>query len=454
LTWDELGAQLAAQGVNRLRVKFNGWNGPLGTKALSFEPRYGEFNDWGGRLQQFVQMCRDHDVQIHALPFDNAEWVRDDAWSQHAWNRDNGGFLLDRRDGIDARAYSAAEARIDAMFAYAGDVIGAVELCAEMTWMINPGFWGVSDWDAMDGPVYNVAVPWVEHMAQYVGDRYGVPVGNGHLHAPNGFSDTAILRNEISRVPWLDFSVLNWYGTNSVKSKLRYLRECQQYAEHPCYVTQYAPWALNQGAAYTPEDADFSKSKEHEWAAACGEFGFTGPMRWPEIRPVGQVAQWWGVAHPNMAAIAGITSQMAEYVDLSKWANWGESWDGWINGATDYTASWCDRSHLQAFIAWDGSNDTDLEVEGLDDGDYTAYWFDWLDGDLMTTYVARSAGGLLTLPDAPDRADHSALYLERQDVTPPQATRVTLRLIGSGGQQAEMTVEAGKTYTLEVEEVS
>jgi hypothetical protein len=48
LTFDELGAQLAANGANTLRVKFCGWHRPLGSSAPAFELTLGKFTDWGG----------------------------------------------------------------------------------------------------------------------------------------------------------------------------------------------------------------------------------------------------------------------------------------------------------------------------------------------------------------------------------------------------------------------
>lgn len=452
LSWEEFCTNLEAAGVDRLRVKLVGWEGPLGTDAHSFEPpRWADthptpFNDWDGRLQEAAAAAQAHGVGFHVIPFDNEEWKK--AWYAHAWNSANGGFLTDPRAALsDPRALQAAEARIDAIIAALGDTISCWEICAEMTWLMNPGWWGVDGWAEMPAVIHGIAVPWVEHIAQYIHAHHTAPVGNGQVRDLGGAVE---IKNEIYRTPSLDFALINWYGDGPVSGKVNDLRAAQAYTGKPIYVEQYAPWDLGQGASYTREPVpDYPWSKAHEWAAVCGERGCVGPCRWPEIRPTGEYRQWWGVAAPEMAEIASVTADYAQTVQADEWES-GESWDDWISGPIEYVSSWSDGQHLTAFVSWEnGAGAPDMEIEGLDDGAYSVRYFDWIDGNMMDQYAALSVGGLLPLPSSPARDGHSVLYLSRQEPPAPPA-RVTLRLTDSTGQAAEMTVEAGQTYTLEV----
>ena len=279
LTFDEFCAQLAEAGANTVRVKFCGWNDPLSQDAPSFEPRLREYNDWDGRLPELVDACLAHGIKLHAIPFDNQEWLRDDVWAGHAWNTRNNGVITDPRDALQhPEAIAAARDRIDALIERAGIVIGAWEICAEMRWMLNPGFWETT-WEDMPRVVREIAAPWVEQMAQHIQANHSAPVGNGHVRDLGGRIEFV---NEVHRVPSLDFALINWYGEN-VASKLRELRAAQAYTGKPIYVEQYAPWTLGKDAPYTREPDNLSWSKANEWAAACGERGLVGPLRWPEI---------------------------------------------------------------------------------------------------------------------------------------------------------------------------
>jgi hypothetical protein len=361
-------------------------------------------------------MCRAHGIRIHVIPFDSAEWLRTDAWARHAWNSRNGGFLSERRDVLDSRAYSAAEARIDALIQAAGDVIGAWELCAEMTWMLNRGYWN-TDAAGLRDVIDDTAVPWVEHLAQYVKANHTAPVGNGHVFAPKGFSAELAYRNEVYRTPSLDFAMINWYGDRPLSDKVRQLRAAQQYTGKPIYVEQYAPWDLGGGAAYTREPSTFDWSKAHEWAAACGEYGLTGPQRWPEIRPAGQVDQWWGVAHKNLAEIAGVTWEMAQHLDLSGWSGRGQAWDSQIN--VPWCSSWGDGRYVTAFVRLSGAQQ--VTVSGLSGTQCSVRGYDYVDGNAAPVQFVPITGGQAVFPVRP-RNGYAVFLIEPQGTTPPDPT--------------------------------
>jgi len=401
LTFDEFCANLAAAGVNRLRVKFCGWNDPFsGVTAPSFEPVLGQFNDWGGRLPEFVQACRAHNVGIQAIPFDNAELKA--GWGTHAWNRDNGGLLVDPRDVFtNGQAIAAAKARIDAVIAACGDTVTAWEIMAEMIYVMTAGFWE-TDWAGLEQVTDEIAAPWVEEMAQYIKAHHPAPVGNGQV-----FGDATAPRNRVYATPSLDFALVNWYGSADLGAQVRWLRECQA----------ATPWDI--GAQMSPEPADLSLSKATEWAAVCGEYGAVGPSRWPEIQPKDTFRDWWGVAHPNMAAIAGVTAQFSEAVDLDDWTGRGNTWDSQItcDGLT-LVSSWGDGRHVTAFLQWANAGQKTLTVEGLEPGWYTVTGYDFLSGDIQNGVLLNTPDGTFSL-DVYAGNGVAAFYIAPRDQPEP-----------------------------------
>jgi len=428
LSWDQFCANLSAAGVDCLRVKLCGQQYPLEQPVDSFEPKLGQWNHWDGRLDEMVSAMSAHNIGLQAIPFDNVEFVR--KWAAHAWNAQNGGFLTDVRDVFrtDA-ALAAAKNRIDAIYDLCGEVIDAWELVAEMSFLVTPQFWGVSTWAEMQPVVREILVPWVDALANYIHAKSDAPVGNGHIFAPNGFADDpnhpSRLRNEIYRTPTLDFALIDWYGTNLAEKKA-WLRACQDYApETPVYVEQYAPWAI--GSTWPPEEAPFAASLRHEWVATCGEFGCVGPMRWQEIR--GDMDEWWGVAHPNMAQIAGVTRAFGDAVDVYDWGGRGQSWDDRLDSPNlSLVSSWGDGERLTAFVSWLDATAHDLAIGGLLDGAYTVRVFDWQVGDQVLEIEATSTDGLMELETVPVRETATVLYVEPKPPQPPTETR-TLRVM-------------------------
>lgn len=421
LTFEQFAANLQAAGVNSVRVKLSGWNGPMGTGAQSFEPHYGQYNDWGGRLGEMVDALWAHDIGMQVMPFCNVEFQA--GWAAHGWNTRNGGLLDDPRDVFtDGQAIDAAKSRIDAIVARCGDVIDAWELCAEMSFLVTPAFWSANNWAEMQHIVRGILVPWVETMAAHIKGVHSAPVGNGQIFAPSGIDSNpnhpSSLRNEVYRADGLDFALVNWYGDQSVSDKLRWLRECQAYAGIPVYVEQYAPWDTGQNAPYTREPPDYSWSKAHEWAAVCGEYGAVGPYRWPEIRPSDDYNAWWGIASPEMAEIAGVTRQFGESIDLDDWTGTGAAWEAWIvSDGLDWRAAWGDGQHVAAFLTWSTSGSHTVTVGGMDDLEYEVRFYDWINGDQVARWKAMAVDGILTLPGVPHRDSRAVFYIER--VKPP-----------------------------------
>jgi len=410
LSFDELCSRLATAGVNLLRIKFCGWNGPLGTGAQSFEPRYGVFNNWGGRLPELVEACRKHGVLIQAIPFDNVEWQG--GWAAHGWNTARGGFLDDPRNVFDdPTAIQAAKARIDAIVARCGDVIGAWEICAEMTWLMSQAFWDVT-WAELEQITDNIVVPWVEEMTQHIKSKHSAPVGNGIIAG-----DPTAPRNRIHMTPSLDFALINWYGSENLGAQMRWLRECQIASGKPVYVEQYAPW--NVGATTSPEPADFALSKATEWAATCGEYGCVGPLRWPEIQPKSSFASWWGVAHPNMAEMARVTKPLADVINLDDWNDRGESWDAkTASVGLSLRATWGDGKHVTSFLRWSTQPPHSVQFSELEDGEYDVWVFDWLAGEELAKTTAMAENGVLALSPVLVRDNATALYLSKAGQPP------------------------------------
>lgn len=445
LTFSELGAQLKAAGTNRLRVKLCGWQGPLSTGARSFEPTWGMFNDWGGRLQEAVAMCREYGIGLHVIPFDNQEWQ--DGWALHAWNEINGGFLDDPRRAIsDPQAIAAGKSRIDAIVRLAGDVIDAWEICAEMTNLMRASFWQ-TNWQGLTRITEEIAVPWVREMAQHIKDRHTAPVGNGQI-----FGDVNAPRNEVYRVGALDFALINWYdGGADVATKLAWLRECQAYTGKPVYVEQYSPWALGANAPYTREPVDLSWSKAHEWTAACGEYGLVGPMRWPEIK--GDFQDWWGVAHPNMAEIAGVTAGMASVADFDDWDGRGENWDSRVRSdGLQEAATWGDGQHVTAFLSWASDGLKNVAIGGLEPGAYAVDVFDWIGGARIETHTAEVAEGEIEIAGLQTIKRRVALYVAPRGAPPPAQDTYTITVQDvQGSVVGTIEMKADETYSLVLE---
>jgi len=410
LTWEQFFDQLDDAGVTRLRFSFSGWNNPLSVSGIqAFEYRAGQYNDWDGRLQTMLDLCRTHGITLQACPFDNSEWIA--GWGAHGWNRANGGWLVNATDVFsDEQAIQAGHNRLDAIVAMAGDVISGWELCEEMTWCCTPDFWGLDNVGQMTEPV-QIMVDWVEEMGSYIHAIHPAPVGNGHVFGDLS-ANWAQTRNRIHTTPSCDVAWINWYGAD-LAPKIRWLRECQAYTDLPCYVEQYAPWALGRTAAYTREPEDLSWSKAHEWAAVCGEYGCVGPIRWPEIRPQGQYNEWWGQAHANMAEIGGVTAQYAAGVDISAWRERGEAWDNRVSSnGLQIVSSWGEGRHVTLFAQWGDSNGRQVQVRGLDEGQYRVSVYNCVSGDRVQTTERDSVGGVLEVYVQPPSRAMAALYIE------------------------------------------
>jgi hypothetical protein len=424
LTWDKFGAQLEAAGVNLLRVKFTGRNEPLNLSGIrSFELRAGIYNDWGGELQAFVDMCLAHGIGIHAIPFENEEWRKDDAWYQHAWNPRNGGGLADRANVLtDPWARDAAKRRIDAIAQMVGPAICSWEVCAELTYLFQQDFFGV-DWAGLQRVVIDKGVPWVAEMVDHIHSVHSAPVGSGNVQS---IGKKAEFKNEVHRVSGLDFALINAYGNQDVAAKFPEFRAAQAYTGLPVYVEQYAPWAIG-GAGYVVDADPFPRSKAHEWAYACGEYGVVGPMRWPEAGgALAPAREWWGIAHPNMAAISGVTRHLAALVDLDDWTGRGQAWDGFITSpALTFVASWGDGRHCTAYCDWESGGSQRVQVDSLLGETCEVTTFDYLTGQPSPTFVVPIVDGSTSF-DVPTTDTRAAFYVAAVDVVPSEV--YTLRV--------------------------
>jgi len=292
-----------------------------------------------------------------------------------------------------------------------------------MSNIMIPAFLG-GTWESLEGTISTDVVPWVEDLVQYIQARSAAPVGNGQLFAPQGFDAPGAVRNLVYRTPSLDFALTNAYGAGSVAEKVKWLRDCQAYTGKPVYIEQYAPWEIGRDAPYTREPDDLSWSKAHEWAFACGEYGAIGPLRWIEIKPAGDYPTWWGVVHPNLAEIAGVTRALSDALDRDAWRGRGSAWDERI--ASDYLnlcSSWSDGQRVTAFLGWSADEPHLVEIAGLPDGPYEAHCYDWIAGDEIEVSYVVSVDGSLTFY-APHRSGCAALYVTppAEPPTPPETT--------------------------------
>ena len=398
LTWNAFGAQLQAHGVNMLRVKFTGRT-PI---------------DGGTLPDEFISMCLKYGIGIHAIPFENTEWGSDAGWHQHAWNARNGGPLEDRRNVLrDRGAIDAAKRRVDAVAKVPG--ICSWEVVAEFPYLFTQEFFN-TDWAGLQRVVMEEGVPWTTEIVSHIHSVHSAPVGGGHV---DRIGMAAEFKNEVHRVPGMDFAMVNWYGDQDVSAKMPELRKAQAYTKLPCYVEQYAPWNLGSGAGYERDGNPFPRSKAHEWAAVCGEYGVTGPMRWPEIRPKDDVSQWWGVAHPNMAEIAGVTAAFSAAVDLDDWTERGQAWDTRITGDNlSFIASWGNGRHVTAYCDWSTGGTQVVEVAGLTGQFSSVKTFDFLTGEQTGEQVVETINGtaLFTVPTVGTRG---VFYLAPFGAVPP-----------------------------------
>ena len=185
------------------------------------------------------------------------------------------------------------------------------------------------------------------------------------------------------------------------------------------YVEQYAPWTLVADAPYEREPSDWSWSKAHEWAAACGEHGVVGAMRWPEIRPFDEYSEWLGTAHPMMSEVAGVTQHLADAVNLNDWAGPGENWNGRIvSPDVPLRSSWGDGRHVTAFLRWaDGGRKT-VEIAGLDNLAYSVRSFNCITGEPAEIEATTAVDGAISFT-VQTVANMTALYVEPVGVVPP-----------------------------------
>jgi hypothetical protein len=275
----------------------------------------------------------------------------------------------------------------------------------------------------------------VEAIADYVHNQHRAPVGNGQVFGDLG-SWVGKLRNRIHTTPSCDVAWINWYG-DDLADKVDWLRACQAYTGRPCYVEQYAPWDARRDAPYTPEPEDLSRSKAHEWAAVCGEYGAVGPMRWPEIRPIGERAAWWGVAHPKMAEIGGVTAQFAGDVDPDSWDERGEAWEARIEARElELAAAWGDGRHVTFYGEWPDDTPRAVQVGGMQAGDYDVRLYDWQTGELQASqccagdrllFAVRPLQGRAVVLVSPSKPAPTGLTLSIEGET--ALTGVELRLV-------------------------
>jgi hypothetical protein len=441
LDYEQFCTALEQAGVNWLRVKIVGRNNPQGGLVCAFEPPpAGTYNLWNivldpaslaqyrshqvtlpidratwsaSNLGQFILACKRHGVRLNVIPFHNGEFG--DKWSLHAWNRNNNyvngtrcqeqdrGFISDHRAALtDPRAIQAAKDRIDAILgAFAGyeDVIASWEACAEITNIANPRWAGTDGWNDEFRQWIHKMRDWLGEIARHIQSQHLAPVGASQ--ATEGSLRNGSWKTELFDSPALDWVGINSYGLG-LQDAYALLRMAQaRYPGKQIVTQQYAPWQLGSGIHHH-EDSPYRQSKRLEWLFACGNGGFIGPMRWPDM-------DTGTYASPRMAEIAGITAQMASAADLDNWST-GQSWDARMSSPDlSLVSSWGDGQHVTAFLRWSTDGQKPIAIQGLADGEYTVRWFDWLDGDEVRAQAVTVSGGTLALDTAITRDRFASL---------------------------------------------
>jgi len=450
-TYEQFCASLEANGCNWIRVKLVGRQDPLNSNAHSFQPPpLDTYNLWNialdpanltqyranqvtlpapsdvwaaSNLGQFIVASDRHGIKWDVIPFHNEEF--DDQWTYHAWNSNNRyvngvqclpedrGFMSDPMAFFtNPQAIQAAKDRIDAILAaFQGyeHVIGSWEIMAEQTWLATPPKLGADGWDAVFFAGIAQMRDWNEELAQYVKSKHAAPVGVSHAFEPDVRGDNG--RGELYNAPSLDWIGINAYGKDA-EAAHNWLRVAQAYYPgKQIVVQQYAPWALGPSTSKT-ESAPYRVSKGVEWALACGSPGFIGGLRWMDI-------DTGTYATPELQEIAGVTTQMAAVADLDNWQV-GQQWDGRVQSPDlGMVSAWGDGRYLTAFLRWTSTGAKSVAVQGMDDGEYTVRWFDYLEGDEVRVSVATAAGGVLNLGDAVMREQFGAVCVTPDGIVPP-----------------------------------
>lgn len=507
LNYDEWFAALAAAGVNLIRVRLTGkqtvWARD-GQRAASIEPPpAGTFNIWhnvldptnlnqyrtdqvpgsipshlwrSSNLGQLIDAAEAHGVKLLVSPFESNEFKAPNPWRRHAWNLDNRyldgtacqaqdqGFVREAWQVFtDARCRDAAKARLDFLLqAVEGhDVVAFWELCEEITWMAAESeFWGLDTWDVRMHANIDKIVDWVNDLATYIKERHSAPVASGHAFGgvkrqfstdPNDFFNVV---NRVHQAEAVDIVSINWYVGEDVAAAHRWLRACQEhFAGKQIVVTQYAPWDIRRTDIYTSESDPFPESKRFEWTAVCGSYGLVGPVRWPGIRE--QTRNDWltgGYADPDMANIAGVTSEFAELVDLSQWSGFGESYDARISSSNlSEVAAWGDGTHVTMMLTWPSDGAKTITIKDLKDDDYKFHLYDWLSGTLISTEEVTAAAGSLVLDNVPTTDRSVAAYVEPlRSPPPPAADGIRLVFRDETGQEVgAVELKPDHTYVLD-----
>lgn len=441
MTLDELCAQHKAFGANGFRIKFCGWNEPQNQDGvMAFEPGGyfsnldmgpGEYTNWGGRLPELVDACLAHDVRIHVIPFDRVEFVEDAAWHKHPWNTRNGGFLSDpSRVLIDPRAIDFARRRIDGIVEAIGPVISSFEAMAEMTYFWRQDFFN-TDWAGLQRIVMDQGVPWVERIAQHIHSVHDAPVGNGNvknLGTPGEF------KNEVYRVPSLDYALLNLYGHEDISVKFPLVRAAEIYTGLPCHGEQAAPWEIGGfDSGYVRDDPPYPRYKSHVWACTCGVHGLCGPMRWPESgeRSVGPYETWLGVSHPMMSEVTGITKHLADEVDLRNWNGRGHPYEENVQSDNlAFVAACGEGQHVTAYCNWYSGGTKRTSVAGLIGETCKVTIYDYLTGEPSVTHEDLPILGGRVVFDVPTVDARAAFYVEPPEAAPPQPKQRTIHVRG------------------------
>jgi len=417
LDYDEWCKRLNQAGVNMIRVRLTGkqiyWD--EGRVAWSVEPPPAEtFNVWTtdgddaqiaapegdvwqvSNLRQLFDAAERYNVRLMITPFENTEF-RGVGWHAHAWNERNGGYVVDGWQVFtDERCLAAAEARIQFIIDAVGerDIVGLWKTCEEFTWLATDAeFWELPKNSDLTAQI-NTLAAWNERIAAYIHAHHSAPVASGHLFAGSKHDLDAKWAQNVCRVhdvPSVDVLTINWYTDGDHAVAREWLRECQtHYPDKQVVVGQYAPYSLQRTEPYH-EPAPYGPSKLFEWLAVCGGPGLMGPVRWPGTRE-SRRNNWvaGGYADPAMMEIAGVTSVLADMVDLAEWDGDGVCWDGHVEVDADVLASWGDGEHVLMTARCEAQS---VAVRGMRDGDYELYLFDWLSGVLVEVQVLNVVNG-------------------------------------------------------------
>ena len=453
LSYADYCSNLSAAGCNLLRLKWFGGNSSSDGGWCALEPPpYGTYNIWqtaldpsnlttyrsqqvtypvgaaawaASNMKEFIEQCEANSIFLHVILFETSEFGGY-PWTFHAWNASNRyidnsvceladrGFLATDRPYdfyTDATAIQAAKDRIDFVVDMLGDNKAVVswELFAEMSWLVQPGFWDVGTWGEMIPIVRNNINPWVTTMGNYLraADPYNRPIGMGlviprqsggvYVDWPADPDHAANLRNEPMIQYPIDICCMNLYDDTFENCVDKFRLAKEKVGGKILWATQHSP--IQMDPLPREEPSPYSESIKRTWINVCGErWGLTS-VRWPGLYNPGTGWATGGYADPNFYSIPGVVSTFNAACD------WNATWDIDNYVFDDYVVatgtssflSYGDGEHVTMHMEFSSGGNKNITFSNISNGAYTFTYYNWVDGTIEGTGTPTAVGGSCTV---------------------------------------------------------